>query len=797
MVFTDTETCGFYGPIVLIQWAEDDGPINLHEVWRSPVSETLKLIEWLMTKDLCFFNAVFDHFHFVQTYTMLIVFLNRGGDSEAHPEDHVDEMAECEALARDLDITLKPKTALDLMLVGKRGKYQNLMARADIKIKNIPSVLAEPLATQLEKRIQIDDIFFAGRKSGLKDRWQVVDRKDNNELKDVVLKFKASGSLKNLAQHALKMDNKILRHSDISIDKCFYPIELGYAPYALAISNKERGWRGKIKKKGQWVIGKAWPAVVKFHISHWGFNALARQYGQDDVKYTRALYEFFGRPEADDDDSNLACCVACVRWRGYKINIEGIKKLREEALTKLQKIPTSSAKSLAYITESMSNLDRVSFGTLTGKTILQKMVTDENWKCDCTTDTGIAEKECPECKGQGLLLPAQRANEVLTARFAKKEIELYDKLLVAGRLHADFSIIGALSSRMSGASGLNTQGIKRTKNVRVNFEFAYPGFKLLGGDFDAFEVVLADAAYDGALRADLTTLYPCYNCSATGLVKGATCEDCNGSTQAPKKIHGLFAMEMFDKTYEQVMATKGLTPDLYSLGKNGVFTLIYKGDWGTLVRKYGVSEENAKRGMTKFINQRPGLKLGQQKIEDDFSAMKQSGGLGTRVVWSDPSEYVESLFGDRRYFTLENQISKALFDLANKPPQSWRDIKIKVVRRLDRGPQFVAGATASALYGAAFGIRGSVVRAATNHVIQSSGARTTKRVQRRIWDIQPAGIHPIRVLPCNIHDEVLCPTKPEYQDQVFAAVNDTIESFRPRVPLIKMEFKQMKNWSEK
>jgi len=799
MIYFDTETCGFHGPIVIIQWAEDDGPINIHEVWRSPISETLQLIEKLCENDVCGFNLAFDWFHIVQTYTTLTEFVNRGGDPESLPEDHIEEMAVCEEAARDLDLTVKPKRALDLMLLARRGKYQTLMGRADIKIKNIPSVLADPLRQQLEKRIQIDDIFFAGRKSGVRDRWQVVDKKKTPELKDVVLKFKASGALKNLAQHALKVDkSKILRMTDVSIDKAFYPIEYGFAPFALAISSASRGWRGKIKRKGQIVEGKCWPGVIKYHISHWAFNQMARQYGLDDVVYTRSLHKFFDSPEAGDDDSELACCVGCVRWRGYKVNLEGIKEERAKSLEKLKKIPTSSAASLKYITETMSQLDKVGFGTLTGKTILQKMVQDELWHCDCTAETKKADPACTCCNGVGLLIPAQRANEVLEARFAKKEIELYDKILIAGRLHASFIVIGALSSRMSGADGLNAQGIKRTKNVRRNFEFAYDGFDLLGGDFDAFEVVLADAAYDGALREDLTTLYPCYNCQATGIdSKGKVCEDCNGTKEAPKKIHGLFAMEMYDKTYEEVMATKGRTPDLYSLGKNGVFTLIYGGDWGTLVRKYGVAESNAKQAMTKFINKRPGLKKGQQQIVDDFGSMKQPGGLGTRVVWEDPKEYVESLFGDRRYFTLENMISKSLFDLANKPPQSWRDIKIKVVRRLDRGPQFVAGATASALYGAAFGIQGSVVRAATNHVIQSSGARTTKRVQRKIWDLQPHGAHPIRVLPCNIHDEVLCPTKPPYKEAVIAAVYDTIESFRPRVPLIKMEFKPMKNWSEK
>lgn len=798
MIYFDTETCGFHGLAVLIQWARDDGPISLHEVWRTPFSETLELIEMFCENDICGFNLTFDWFHLVKLYTTFTEYLNRGGDPEALPEDHIDELADCELAARDLDITIKPKRALDLMLHGRKGPYQSLMGRRNIKIRNIPSVLADRLREELERRVQLDDILFAGRKSGVRDRWQVVDKKKTPELKDVVLKFKASGALKNLALHALKVDkSKILRMADVEVDRKFLPIEYGFAPFALAISTAAKGWRGRVKRKSQWIEGKCWPGVIRQHISHWAFNQLARQYGQDDVTYTRDLHKFFGSPEPGDDDSELACCVGCVRWRGYKVNLDEIRVERAKAIEKLKKIPTASGVALKYITETMSQLDKVGFGTLTGKVILEKMVKDELWRCDCTIETGEADKTCETCQGKGLLIPAQRAQEVLGARFAKKEIELYDKILLAGRLHASFVVIGALSSRMSGSDGLNSQGIKRTKNVRRCFEFAYDGFDLLGGDFDAFEVVLADAAYDGALRADLTTLYPCYNCNATGLDKGQVCEDCNGTKEAPKKIHGLFAMEMYEKTYEQVMGTKGKTPDLYSLGKNGVFTMIYGGDWGTLVRKYGVLEANAKRAFTTFINKRPGLKKGQQAIVDNFCSMQQPAGLGTRVVWHDPKEYVESLFGDRRYFTLENMICKALFDLANKPPSTWRDIKIRVVRRLDRGPQFVGGATSSALYGAAFGITGGVVRAATNHVIQSSGARTTKRVQRRIWDIQPHGAHKIRVLPCNIHDEVLCPTKPEYKQQVCDVVHETIESYRPRVPLIKMEFKAMKNWAEK
>ena len=98
-------------------------------------------------------------------------------------------------------------------------------------------------------------------------------------------------------------------------------------------------------------------------------------------------------------------------------------------------------------------------------------------------------------------------------KIAAKEVELYQKLILAGKFHASFNVIGALSSRMSGADGLNAQGIKHTKEVRKQFPLAWEDtanfgeliqYVLCGGDFDAFEVTIADAVCDDeALRAEL------------------------------------------------------------------------------------------------------------------------------------------------------------------------------------------------------------------------------------------------------------------------------------------------------
>lgn len=175
--------------------------------------------------------------------------------------------------------------------------------------------------------------------------------------------------------------------------------------------------------------------------------------------------------------------------------------------------------------------------------------------------------------------------------------------------------------------------------------------------------------------------------------------------------------------------------------------------------------------------------------------MRQPGGIGTRVEWHEPADKIESLLGFARYFTLENRICKSLFQLSNKVPEGWKYVRVKVVRR-DR-EQTASGACQSALYAAAFGLQGANMRAAANHVIQSTGAGITKRTQRRIWDIQPAGVATWHVAPINIHDEVMVVHKPELADTIAECVAETVESYREVVPLIAMDWAQdLKSWKD-
>lgn len=803
-IFLDSETCGLHGIMVLLQWAVDQGEIHLYDVWKEPVARTMSIIEAMLAKNIVMFNASFDWFQIVKLYTMW-----RLCPGDWIPEQHIEEIALKEREAMD-GPCLKPAHTLDLLLHSRKGPYQSLMSRSDIRIRRVPTALAYALADELEARINIDDIYFARSADKDAPRWHVYDIISNKTgevdpyMKDVVLRFNPAGGLKFLAEHALKMKPKY-HYRDVEPDPSWFPKELGYAPTAWAVSRPHRKWGVYKTEDGKRkLIGYAWPGVVAKFIDHWANRADAREYATDDIVYTRGLWEHFGRPAPDDDDSILACMVAVVRWHGFVIDIAGVKRLLAKAQRTVHESPINinkPAEVRRYLYECMDEMEQIILAQSTKKANIEAI---SKWKLDaedegtdCTKCDGAGckrcnsgkfasvevvfqceaceQKGCSKCQGGKVVdrrhPAAARALELLRIKYAIKEVELYKKLLRAKRFHASFNVIGTLSTRMSGADGLNAQGIKHTATVRRLFKLAWEGRELCGGDFDSFEVVLADAVWgDANLRADL---------------------------KSGKKIHALFGMALCPgMTYEEVCASSGTQDDWYTKGKQGVFGTIYGGDHNTLVRNLGIPQDVAVKAFEYLFKRYTEMGKSRQKTFDAFCSMKQPAGIGSAVVWADPADYVESFLGFRRYFTLENMVCKALFDLARKPPKAWKECKVKVVRR-DR-VQVAAGAVASALYGAAFQIQAANMRAAANHEIQSPGATITKNVQRRIWDLQPAGIGELLVAPMNVHDELLVVTKPSHVEPLTEKVREGVESYRPRVPLIGMTWNEtMDSWAEK
>jgi hypothetical protein len=380
VIFFDTETCGLHGPTVLIQWARNDGPIHLHSVWSSPISETLKLIEEIANEPdgVVGFNLAFDWFHLCQTYTCLLALADKV-DIEAYPEDYIEEYSELEAGARD-GPCLKPVSACDLMLHARKGPYQSTMERGDIRIRRVSTALAWQLAGELERRIPLKDIYFARKKDKNAPRWNVHDIKDefgdiHPDFKDIVLKFAPSSALKALAVDALGVSpSEILLFSDVGIHDAYMPEESGFAPF--------------------YPVGN-WPKVIEQHIDHWNLHTQARAYAEKDVELTRRLYNFFDKPQPGDDDSELACMVGAVRWKGFKIDVEGIKALRQRAIIQSAKTPTAPEPARRYI---MQALDVVERAGLQGGT---KGLKESTKKTVLETIRDWPDMECPSCNATG------------------------------------------------------------------------------------------------------------------------------------------------------------------------------------------------------------------------------------------------------------------------------------------------------------------------------------------------------------------------------------------------------------
>ena len=757
MIYLDSETAGLHGFPVIFQYAENDEEIKIHDIWKHPISETLELIEYFLKHTICAFHLGFDFFHLVKCYTTFIE-LN---DPSFIPEDDIDRVAIAEERARFLDICLKPKSAIDLMLHARKGKFQSLMARSNIRIKRIPNILVDDVCDELEKRIHLDAIYFAKRKDQSAPQWKVVDSKNtdgeiDSGFSDITLVFNPSGALKVLAEHALKI-KEVVKFSDIEVPS-YYQVKdkgLGYAPFALAFG-QPGAWNGM------------WPEYIKYHISHWAYNELARKYASNDVVYLQKLYDYFNRPEPGDDDSVLACSAASARWRGFAIDTKKIQERLTEATEKSGDTPTAPKAAKAYLKEVMDEDEWVCSDieiSGTGVEILEAIAGKKDIK-GVWRYNWIIDDETPH--------PAAiRARAILEARWADKDKNQWEKLLRAGRFHAAFDVIGTKSSRMSGmkGSGFNAQGVRAGKKTRECFPLADfdKGLVLSGGDFVSFEIVIAEAEYnDPKLREDLL---------------------------AGKSIHGLFAESLFEIPYEEVMATKSQN-EYYTDGKRGIFGKMYGGDINTLVTRLGISEEIATAGSNRFDARYKGVKKAREKIFEQFCSMRQPGGIGTKVEWHTPVDYAETMLGFRRFFTLENQICKALFDLAEDPPKKWQNIRVKVKRR-DR-LQLAGGACRSALFAAAFNLQAKNMRAAANHMIQSVGAQITKHVQREIGALQPSGVNPWVVQTFNVHDEIHVVSLRDIIEQISNIVSDTVESFKEQIPLIKIDWnKHETSWASK
>jgi len=628
-------------------------------------------------------------------------------------------------------LCLKPASALDLYLHALRGPMQVLMDRDPIAIRRVPKLLAPLLCEELARLVSLDKIHFKYGKD-----WYVDDKKDP-DFPDIVLAFGATAALKPLIQHIFGIE---------TID---FPL-----PDELKTTDDKK------TQYFPWSAKRQWPEKLPGLIDYWYTNKKAQEYATEDVEHLRRLWFHWGRPPAGDDDSILACQVAATRWRGFNLDRDRALALYKSQIDLARSAVRSPTQVKAGLMPLLSDVEKLVVQDTKAETLEQVVHWNNDGSHTGSLDDGTAIV--------GDHRAAQFAAGVIAARTAEKRANLAGKLWRVGSFHPDFKVLGAKSARMSGAGGLNAHGIDNWGPMRAVFLYGFPGEDFSGGDFDSFEPFIGDAAYnDPALRRDLTS---------------------------GKKIHGLFGEMAFELDYSVVVANKA-AGSLYDRAKKGYLAFSYGAQAGKLSTVLDKQEAEITQFFTRISQRYPQMMAYREKRAMEFCSMRQPHGLGTRVIWHKPAEYVNSLLGDRRYFTLENQITEALFNLAQDMPPVFADLGKFQVKRRDR-TQTATGACQTALYAAAFGIQGSNMRAALNHEIQSTGARITKGTQRRVWDIQPCGIHPWIVRVMQVHDELLV-VHANIAQAVEDAVQEAVSRYRATVPLLRISWKQsMKDWSE-
>lgn len=735
MYFVDTETCGLVGFPITIQFALDDGEIFIHEIFNERIIDTLELIEEFCDEGVVMFNSAFDWFHLQKCYNCLALIGSKDPMALYSPPE-VGQVLDVEHEAPDGEC-IKPCHTVDLMLYARKGPYQSLMERDDVIIRRVPRPLAPLLIEELDERVRFDNIYFTRRHGRT---WEIEELKVPDEtLVNVKLVFAASSGLKALAAHVFKVD--VL---DYPAPRWLHPKEKLWYPYHDPDEVQ------------------SWGYLASSAIDFWHHDQIARRYAREDVEWTRRLYQEW-QPPLDDDDSILACSVGSSRWKGFKTDVERVKLNYRKSMQTAHAVPERNQPEvvLRELHSRMSELEALTVTDTSTKPTLEMV---SKW----TEDTDGTSVSHPA---------ALYAQKVIAARTHSKRLNMYEKLLkLNGRVHFAFKPIGALSGRMSGDGKFNPQGVDQDNEVRLCFPLAFEDEELAGGDFDAFEVSIMAAAYnDENLTQDL---------------------------QSGKKLHAVVGTFLYDEEYDDVVATKDMDSlhSKYKRAKNWVFASAYGAHDERLAETADIGVKQAQLGRERLEEQYPGIKREREAVYDAFCSMRQPGGLGTRVEWHEPADYVESLLGFRRYYTLENKICRALFDLAQTPPKAWHDRfrDLKVVRREERGKQTLVGATMSAIFACAFQIQARNLRSAVNHRIQSTGAGICKRLQRKLYDIQPAGVHPWVVRPMNVHDEVDCPHHPGARYRVQKAVNLVVQWAQEVVPLTGITWKfGMTSWGEK
>lgn len=816
LYYLDTETVGLVGPIVLLQYTRPGSrDVVLHHVWQHTPRETMTLIEEIMDVGYVAFNSTFDHFHLQKLYCMLWAL---GPKWWNRPMRDVSPAHFASVERRAVfGPCVKARVIVDLFSHVRSDVMQRFLARESAWIYSVPEQLASGVAAELNARLDLDPFYFSGL-SPEKTGWTIEDEDCEPGFRNLQLRFKAKLTLKRVHEYVFGE----VRDS-LPVPKEIMPEDR----QPKAGKNQKMSWSWmpyaeKCEYQGT-TRGRTWVDVITENVKFWAETEST--YAQDDVIMLHELDEWMRYPEPNDNDV-LTGVVASVRYRGYPVDLLSIRADLEQCLKTVEELE-----------------DRLGCSLDQHAVIKQKLIEACDDELTATAVTGSNAQVLKSLKRLGGDV-ADLATAIEDGRTAKKKAVWLSKLLITGRFHPSLTVVGTNTNRMSGADSLNPQGIDKSHATRAMFpmqdtlqgirdylmdydpywgedveygwfyeeltrEYAALGdFTLAGGDFDGFETAIAVAVWNeerlGELVLQGIKAYHVFGSYVFGdLIPQAARQR---YTKARQRHHE----RSMPRAKARVLATRegaAFKPKdgLYYIqrasfkdqfgakAKNCWYALVYGAQERKIADTAGLTVEQVEGGIKRMSAELPDMAAARMEVFAALTVLRPLPDRGFELV---EGRNIFNLQGYERDFTRERQLIGQIFDFFTNVPARWREIPGELVRNEKKGSQSLYGCVISACIGGAMRLQARMQRQGTNFQMQSAGAMICKECQVSIWELQPVGVSPWLVLPMNVHDEILAAIRKTLT--VMDNVYRVVEKWRPRIPLILIEWKEgISSWADK
>lgn len=690
ILFIDTETLGLSGPARLFQWGLLDGenpdsfrvkmarhsPFSLDVGWGRPEFCLEDLRADLQQADLIVgYNLAFDLPRLFEVFGTF------------HP------------FTRYIDLQLRAQTdsILAPFAAIKKGE------RAAVKISRIPFDAVAAVVAAVEERIT------PHLPETIKLKHSVHQVKGRPDLSTVSFYVDGRIGLKNLVQAYGIAETA-------SIDETGWPLpkdeDTAYLGYQACHREIEEAALDCLQNNKKFL-----------------------QYAENDVLFTRAVWEKLGKPTKPNDNDYCAAAVATARHIGVRIDhpmltfkIHALRKHVKAIKKALQFDPASPKQRLEFLRMEFPGLKS------TGKKVLSPL----------RSASTVADNLC---------------------RFG----EYVQRLNQMARLHRQpkgtpgFRVIGTATNRMAGDSGLNWQGFSSEKHgIREAIKF------VAVGDFDTLEVIIAATVYqDPILLADIQAGLDLHLHLAT--------------IYHPALAGTDYRSNVVLKNQGDAKVTKARKEM-----KAVVFGSLYGAQAPKIAETAGMDIDTAQTLLDGFWDRYRKAKKFKDKLEARFVT-------GDTEHWSEDSvakmdDSITDILGFTRRFEFEKLFADELWRMSKEPIPGLPEGVI--TRREARGPQPYQRAVMSALLGAALTIQKTVARQVCNSVIQSVGAGVTKALM--------ALLHRHGAVMIQVHDELCLIKYPEGGKEMLDSLTESfLEEYRKKIPNLNIEFKETERWSEK